>query len=55
MGTEADVATVVNHNTLSAKIDPTFVNIDRKFLYIVLEPISELIWFLGKVINPLEN
>ncbi|XP_052041114.1 serine protease inhibitor A3B-like [Apodemus sylvaticus] len=55
MGTEAVANTVDKYNTLSAKNNPTFVNIDRKFLYIVLEPSSELICFLGKVINPLEN
>ncbi|GAB1297760.1 Serine protease inhibitor A3B [Apodemus speciosus] len=55
MGTEAAANTVDKYNTWPAKINPTFVIINRKFLYIVSEPSSELIWFLGKVINPLEN
>ncbi|XP_032764209.1 serine protease inhibitor A3B-like [Rattus rattus] len=54
-GTEADTTTRVEYNFMSPKINTTFVNIVRKFLYMVLEPNSEFISFIGKVINPLEN
>eukprot|EP00073_Rattus_norvegicus_P037065 XP_008763124.1 PREDICTED: serine protease inhibitor A3B-like [Rattus norvegicus] len=54
-GTEAEATTRVEYNFRPAKLNDTFVNFVRKFLYMVLEPNSELISFMRKVINPLEN
>ncbi|XP_021010373.1 serine protease inhibitor A3B-like [Mus caroli] len=54
-GTEADATMMFEYDFLSAKIKPTIVSVEVKFLYIVLVPSSEFILFMGKVINPLEN
>ncbi|XP_021058439.1 serine protease inhibitor A3B-like [Mus pahari] len=54
-GTEADADTMFKYDFLSAKIKPTIVSFEGKFLYILIVPSSEFILFMGKVINPLEN
>ncbi|XP_021058440.1 serine protease inhibitor A3B-like [Mus pahari] len=54
-GTEADADTMFKYDFLSAKIKPTIVSFEGKFLYILIVPSSEFIVFMGKVINPLEN
>ncbi|XP_028637882.1 serine protease inhibitor A3B-like [Grammomys surdaster] len=54
-GTEVDASTRVEYEFLSAKTKPISVNMNRKFLYIVLDSSSSLISVMGKVNNPLEN
>lgn len=54
-GTEADATMMFEYDFLSAKIKPTIVSVEGKFLYIDLVPSSEFIFFMGKVINPFEN
>lgn len=54
-GTEADASTRVEYDFLSAKDKPISVNMNREFLYIILESRYSFISVMGKVINPLEN
>ncbi|GAB1297759.1 Serine (or cysteine) peptidase inhibitor, clade A (alpha-1 antiproteinase, antitrypsin), member 3J [Apodemus speciosus] len=52
MGTEAEASTRDKDDFLSAKINPTVVNINMPFLFWVINPDSEIISFMGRVANP---
>lgn len=54
-GTEADAISRLNYDIPSAKIKPICVKIEGQFLYFILDPASEFIRFMGKVVNSLEN
>ena len=53
--TEADVITIARYNFQSAKIKAKIVEVDREFLYLILDPMFKSISVMGKVINPLTN
>ncbi|XP_052041115.1 serine protease inhibitor A3N-like [Apodemus sylvaticus] len=54
-GTEADASTRDKDDFLSAKINPTVVNLNTTFLFWIVNPYYEIISFMGRITNPAQN
>lgn len=54
-GTEAEATLKDKYSFQSAKINPTFVKLDKPFLFCVFNQESEIISFMGKIENPAQN
>jgi serine protease inhibitor len=52
-GTEAAAATITGISVTSAPSDPTILNIDHSFLYIIRETTTNSILFMGRVSDPI--
>ena len=54
-GTEAAAATIVGISTSAAPADPSILNIDHPFIFLIRETTTNTILFMGKVVDPLAS